>query len=151
MLYNESIYKAAFVTPRDQPGVTLHRREKRNEPCRQAHPRLRWPRLHRLLAPLQDQLTLTRGNGACQVLLPSHGGTFTLPDDHYYSGGMHMTPSTRCCSMRRTASTLLIGWRRRRSERRVPGRPLFVRPRRVSEPGMSVAKSTLMGQGCRLW
>jgi CubicO group peptidase (beta-lactamase class C family) len=31
-----------------------------------------------------DQLTLTRGNGACQVLLPSPGGTFTLPDDHYF-------------------------------------------------------------------
>jgi hypothetical protein len=31
-----------------------------------------------------EQLTLTRGNGACQVLLPSHGGIFTLPDDHYF-------------------------------------------------------------------
>jgi CubicO group peptidase (beta-lactamase class C family) len=31
-----------------------------------------------------DRLTMTRGNGACERLQPCHGGTFTLPDDHYF-------------------------------------------------------------------
>ena len=31
-----------------------------------------------------DRLTLTRGNGACERLLPCHSGTFTLPHDHYF-------------------------------------------------------------------
>ena len=31
-----------------------------------------------------DRLTLTRGSGACERLLPCHGGTFTLPHDHYF-------------------------------------------------------------------
>jgi CubicO group peptidase (beta-lactamase class C family) len=31
-----------------------------------------------------DHLTMTRGNGACERLQPSHGGTFILPDDHYF-------------------------------------------------------------------
>lgn len=39
---------------------------------------------YRIALDDSDQLTLTRGNGACQVLLPSYGGTFTLPDDHYF-------------------------------------------------------------------
>jgi hypothetical protein len=31
-----------------------------------------------------DRLTMTRGNGACLRLQPCHGGTFTMPDDHYF-------------------------------------------------------------------
>jgi len=31
-----------------------------------------------------DRLTMTRGNGACERLQFCHGGTFTLPDDHYF-------------------------------------------------------------------
>jgi hypothetical protein len=31
-----------------------------------------------------DRLTITRGNGARKQLQPNHGGTFTLPDDHYF-------------------------------------------------------------------
>lgn len=31
-----------------------------------------------------DRLGLTRGNDACERLLPCHSGTFTLPHDHYF-------------------------------------------------------------------
>jgi hypothetical protein len=31
-----------------------------------------------------DRLTLTRGTGPSERLLPCHGGTFTLPDNDYF-------------------------------------------------------------------
>jgi len=54
-----------------------------------------------------DRLTLTRGNGACERLLPCHIGTFTLPHDHYFQLEFRRDTSgaaARCCSMKQPAS-----------------------------------------------